>query len=59
MPYKDRSSLPDNVKNVLPAHAQDIYMAAFNSARMNIKIRKSVGATNRGKRWRTKWPGRP
>jgi len=32
MPYKDRSSLPDNVKNVLPAHAQDIYMDAFNSA---------------------------
>ncbi|MFU9138674.1 putative cation transport regulator ChaB [Erwinia tasmaniensis] len=32
MPYKTRSSLPDSVKNVLPAHAQDIYQAAFNSA---------------------------
>lgn len=32
MPYKKTSELPDSVKNVLPAHAQDIFMAAFNSA---------------------------
>lgn len=32
MPYKTTASLPDNVKNVLPAHAQEIYQAAFNSA---------------------------
>lgn len=32
MPYKTRSSLPDNVTNVLPAHAQDIFKEAFNSA---------------------------
>lgn len=32
MPYKSRSALPDSVKHVLPAHAQDIYLAAFNSA---------------------------
>ncbi|EIQ5897580.1 cation transport regulator, partial [Salmonella enterica] len=25
MPYKAKSDLPDNVRNVLPAHAQDIY----------------------------------
>ena len=31
MPYSSRSSLPDNVKSVLPAHAQDIYKEAFNS----------------------------
>ncbi|EBU2976839.1 cation transport regulator, partial [Salmonella enterica] len=24
MPYKAKSDLPDNVRNVLPAHAQDI-----------------------------------
>ena len=32
MPYKNTSELPDNVKNVLPSHAQDIYKEAFNSA---------------------------
>jgi cation transport regulator len=32
MPYKTRADLPENVRNVLPEHAQDIYMEAFNSA---------------------------
>lgn len=32
MPYKTTSALPDTVKNVLPSHAQDIYLAAFNHA---------------------------
>ena len=32
MPYKNISELPDNVKNSLPKHAQEIYCAAFNSA---------------------------
>jgi cation transport regulator len=32
MPYKSISELPDSVKHVLPAHAQDIYKEAFNSA---------------------------
>lgn len=32
MPYKAKSDLPDNVRNVLPAHARDIYKEAFNSA---------------------------
>ncbi|WP_067703412.1 putative cation transport regulator ChaB [Erwinia sp. ErVv1] len=40
MPYKTRSSLPDSVKNVLPAHAQDIYQAAFNSAWEEYKDKK-------------------
>jgi cation transport regulator len=31
-PYKSQSELPDNVKNVLPSHAQEIYMEAYNSA---------------------------
>ena len=32
MPYAKRSELPDSVKNVLPAHAQDIFKEAFDSA---------------------------
>ena len=32
MPYKSTSDLPENVKSVLPDHAQDIYKEAFNSA---------------------------
>jgi cation transport regulator len=32
MPYQRRSDLPDQVKDNLPKHAQDIYKEAFNSA---------------------------
>ncbi|MGD9713423.1 MAG: ChaB family protein [Thermomicrobiales bacterium] len=32
MPYRSRRELPDGVKDNLPAHAQDIYKEAFNSA---------------------------
>ena len=32
MPYSQISELPDNVKNVLPEHAQAIYKEAFNNA---------------------------
>lgn len=32
MPYKSKSELPESVKNVLPSHAQEIYMEAYNSA---------------------------
>ncbi|MCU5774864.1 putative cation transport regulator ChaB [Erwiniaceae bacterium BAC15a-03b] len=32
MPYQSKSELPESVKNVLPAHAQEIYKEAFNSA---------------------------
>jgi cation transport regulator len=32
MPYDKNADLPESVKNVLPAHAQDIYREAFNSA---------------------------
>lgn len=32
MPYQSKSELPDNVKDNLPSHAQDIYRKAFNSA---------------------------
>ena len=32
MPYKQITQLPDNVKNNLPKHAQEIHKEAFNSA---------------------------
>jgi cation transport regulator len=32
MPYKNRADLPESVRQHLPAHAQDIYKEAFNSA---------------------------
>lgn len=32
MPYKDVADLPDGVRDNLPKHAQEIYIAAFNSA---------------------------
>lgn len=32
MPYNSTNALQDNVKHVLPAHAQEIYKEAFNSA---------------------------
>ena len=32
MPYTDISDLPDSVRNHLPHHAQEIYLAAFNNA---------------------------
>lgn len=32
MPYQNKTDLPDSVRDNLPAHAQDIYKEAFNSA---------------------------
>lgn len=32
MPYQQIEDLPDSVKNHLPKHAQEIFLAAFNSA---------------------------
>ena len=32
MPYQKRADLPESVRKHLPAHAQDIYKEAFNSA---------------------------
>lgn len=32
MPYRRNEDLPPGVRNHLPAHAQDIYRAAFNNA---------------------------
>jgi len=32
MPYKKINELPEQVKSVLPAHGQEIYLAAYNNA---------------------------
>ncbi len=32
MPYREIADLPDSVRHRLPRHAQEIYLAAFNSA---------------------------
>jgi len=32
MPYHGPKDLPDNVRNVLHKHAQEIHLAAFNNA---------------------------
>ncbi len=32
MPYKDISKLPSGVKDNLPKHAQEIYLATFNNS---------------------------
>jgi len=32
VPYDTKSDLPESVRNALPAHAQDIYKEAYNSA---------------------------
>lgn len=32
MPYKTINDLPDSVQHVLPKHAQEIYLEAYNSA---------------------------
>ena len=32
MPYRSINELAESVRNVLPAHAQEIYKEAFNSA---------------------------
>lgn len=33
MPYSSSHLLPEKIRNILPLHAQEIYMAAFNHAR--------------------------
>jgi cation transport regulator len=32
MPYEKLDDLPESVKNALPKHAREIYLAAFNNA---------------------------
>lgn len=32
MPYNKKADLPESVRDALPAHAEDIYKEAYNSA---------------------------
>lgn len=32
MPYESKSDLPESVRDALPAHAEEIYQAAYNNA---------------------------
>jgi cation transport regulator len=32
LPYQSTTELPDGVRNNLPQHAQEIYLAAYNNA---------------------------
>ena len=57
MPYKTVDDLPDNVTNVLPKHAQEIYRAAFNNAWDEYKDPTNVEAMLHARKPRTKWPG--
>ena len=48
MPYRNTSELPRSVRQHLPAHAQDIYLKAFNSAWKQYSDRnKRRGAASR------------
>lgn len=48
MPYKINNDLPENITNVLPHHAQDIYREAFNNAWENYEcIRKRRESSSR------------
>ncbi len=43
MPYTDTSDLPPAVRKALPAHAQEIYLAAFNAAYDEYRDRGAEG----------------
>ncbi|SUX85493.1 cation transport regulator [Citrobacter koseri] len=59
MPYKTKSDLPESVQDVLPAHAQDIYKEAFNSAWEQYKDKRTDVTTPAGRRPRIRLPGLP
>lgn len=40
MPYHKRKDLPESVKDALPAHGEEIYKEAFNSAWKQYKDEK-------------------
>lgn len=41
MPYKALEDLPESVQHVLPKHAQEIYLEAYNHARRQYWFRKN------------------
>ncbi|MDM9380637.1 ChaB family protein [Chlorogloeopsis sp. ULAP01] len=42
MPYQNISDLPDSIKEHLPKHAQEIFLAAFNSAEKEYNSEESA-----------------
>jgi cation transport regulator len=58
MPYRTDAELPPGVKDNLPAHAQDIYREAFNSAWQEYQDASKRRGTNRWRRWPIRSPGR-
>jgi cation transport regulator len=57
MPYKELKDLPEQVKDNLPKHAQEIYKEAFNNAGSNIKIQKKEKGMLEERKFRIKWRG--
>jgi cation transport regulator len=53
MPYKQITQLPDNVKNNLPKHAQEIYKEAFNSAEDQYGEEDRAPTVSPGALWKT------
>lgn len=51
MPYRSTTELPDRVKSHLPAHAQEIYMKAFNHAWEEYAHREDREATAHRVAW--------
>jgi len=57
MPYSKVSDLPASVKDNLPAHAQEIYMEAFNNAFKQYKDsdKRIGGATQEETAFKVAW----
>lgn len=41
MPYTSPKDLPDSVRNVLPVHAQEIYLSSYNHAHTEYHLKKN------------------
>lgn len=47
MPYNSIGDLPDTVQNVLPKHAQEIYMSSYNNAHKEYYLKKKQTRSRR------------
>lgn len=45
MPYQETQDLPKSVRHVLPEHAQEIYLSAFNKAWKKFSARDNAEET--------------
>jgi len=57
MPYKTIDELPESVRNILPKHAQEIYIKAYNNVWEQYKDLQSGEARRVAKRYLTRLPG--